>query len=299
MEDDSSSDSDYCPENDGEESLSDHGGDEDKGIIEITAGRKRKAYSAFDDLRQQDESETKAKMSNALPYKDLHKLSTGKSSSAGSQKKKRKVIDKYNEMLASVFGVSAPKKKKSDKAISSKSAKKNDISSTHSEKQDVVSSGIDNSGTIESPDDIEKIRLAALEVAKQVLKKTKVVETKKFAGRDITVTKSTLGTSSSSSNTANGSSIASSSAAVHADANPNLDSVLDALKGPKAISTVSKSSSDWSNFKEEEGLEDTLMHAGKDGYLTKQEFLDRCDYRAFEKERDQRLQQAATRAALP
>lgn len=46
-----------------------------------------------------------------------------------------------------------------------------------------------------------------------------------------------------------------------------LDKVLEELQGPKAISTVAKSSIDWDNFKEAEGLEDELAKAQKDGYV--------------------------------
>jgi hypothetical protein len=41
--------------------------------------------------------------------------------------------------------------------------------------------------------------------------------------------------------------------------------VLDTLKGPKAVSTVAKSSYDWENFKEKEGLDDALATASKEG----------------------------------
>lgn len=69
--------------------------------------------------------------------------------------------------------------------------------------------------------------------------------------------------------------------------------MLDTMKGPRMISTVDKSSMDWTNFKEQEGLEDTLAVAAKEGYLTRQEFLTRCDVRAFEQERDVRLTKQA------
>lgn len=37
------------------------------------------------------------------------------------------------------------------------------------------------------------------------------------------------------------------------------------MKGPKAISTVSKSSTDWENYKEKEGLQDALKNAAQEG----------------------------------
>lgn len=46
-----------------------------------------------------------------------------------------------------------------------------------------------------------------------------------------------------------------------------LDSVLSTIKGPKAVSTVVKSSMDWDVYKEKEGLEEDLQAAAKDGYV--------------------------------
>ena len=67
--------------------------------------------------------------------------------------------------------------------------------------------------------------------------------------------------------------------------------MLDTIKGPKSISTVTKSAFDWQTHKVKEGLEDELAPAAKDGYLAKQDFLTRVDVRRFEKERDERLRQ--------
>lgn len=44
-----------------------------------------------------------------------------------------------------------------------------------------------------------------------------------------------------------------------------IDKALEALKGPKAVSTVTKSSQDWENYKEQEGIGDELAAAAKDG----------------------------------
>ncbi len=59
---------------------------------------------------------------------------------------------------------------------------------------------------------------------------------------------------------------AEKSDAITATANKtNLDELIETLKGPKTISTVTKSSMDWSTYKEEEGLQDTLQAASKEG----------------------------------
>ena len=88
--------------------------------------------------------------------------------------------------------------------------------------------------------------------------------------------------------------------------------MLDILKGPKGVSTLTKSAYDWDGFKDKEGLEDELAAARKDGYhifanlsfilshapintyvifrfLVRKEFLERCDVREYERERDERV----------
>lgn len=67
-----------------------------------------------------------------------------------------------------------------------------------------------------------------------------------------------------------------------------LDQMIDAIKDPKKVTTVEKSSMDWDKFKVDKGLEDELAHATKDGYLAKQDFLHRVDHRQFEIEKTER-----------
>jgi hypothetical protein len=50
-------------------------------------------------------------------------------------------------------------------------------------------------------------------------------------------------------------------------AKQGLDVVLDNIKGPKAVSTVTKSSMDWDVYKEKEGLEEDLQVAAKEGLV--------------------------------
>lgn len=61
----------------------------------------------------------------------------------------------------------------------------------------------------------------------------------------------------------------SGSSAVKNDLNKKkssgIDSVLEEMKGPKAVSTIAKTSIDWDNYKEQEGLEDDLNAASKEG----------------------------------
>lgn len=68
-----------------------------------------------------------------------------------------------------------------------------------------------------------------------------------------------------------------------------MDKLIESLKGPKVISTVTKSSSDWDQYKEKEGIDDDQLQAAKNGYLAKKEFLERCDVRSYENEKEIRL----------
>lgn len=53
--------------------------------------------------------------------------------------------------------------------------------------------------------------------------------------------------------------------AVGSTPSSSLDGVLLQIKGPKTVSTVAKSSMDWDNFKEKEGIEDVVANAAKEG----------------------------------
>ena len=116
---------------------------------------------------------------------------------------------------------------------------------------------------------------------KLIQKSEKIEETRKFAGQSITIERTVKAGATNKQ--------------VNSSALSSLDKALAAIKGPETVSTVAKSSSDWDNFKEKEGLEDELSVAQKEGYLTKKDFLNRVDYRKFEMERDERLREQAKR----
>ncbi|CAM9342820.1 unnamed protein product [Chrysoparadoxa australica] len=111
-------------------------------------------------------------------------------------------------------------------------------------------------------------------------KQVEITEVKKFAGREIAVTRKVVEGSAEE---------AAAKAKESKKKQGGLDGVLAAMNAPKAISTVDKSSMDWDKFKQEEGLEGELALVTKGGgYLNKQDFLLRCDNRQFEQERDAR-----------
>lgn len=129
------------------------------------------------------------------------------------------------------------------------------------------------------------IRARALAATKSLEKRERVVETRKFAGREIQVERSVE---------AGGKARMPTAAPVESS---GLSKVLAEIKGPQSVSTVAKSSMDWDTFKDDEGLNDELAKVTKDGMLGKKDFLNRCDVRAFEQERDVRLANAAKNVA--
>eukprot|EP00794_Sanderia_malayensis_P019110 gene19110-21027_t len=68
-----------------------------------------------------------------------------------------------------------------------------------------------------------------------------------------------------------------------------LNSVLGTIEKKQKLSTLEQSKQDWESFKKDQGIQDDLRTNAKDGYLAKQEFLQRVDVRKWENERELRL----------
>ncbi|XP_061394571.1 craniofacial development protein 1 [Musca vetustissima] len=69
-----------------------------------------------------------------------------------------------------------------------------------------------------------------------------------------------------------------------------IGSLLNQIGKKKKLSVLEKSQMDWKSFKSEEGIEEELQtfNKGKDGYLERQDFLQRTDLRQFEIEKSLR-----------
>ncbi|XP_022999973.1 craniofacial development protein 1-like isoform X2 [Cucurbita maxima] len=83
-----------------------------------------------------------------------------------------------------------------------------------------------------------------------------------------------------------------------APATSAVDAVLEQIKKKQKLSVLDKTKKDWGEFKEEtKGLEGDLATYKKSSnqYLEKVSFLQRADYREFERERDARLSLQARR----
>lgn len=107
-----------------------------------------------------------------------------------------------------------------------------------------------------------------------------ITEVRDFAGQEIEVKKFVDSDSKE----------ASERAKAHAPS--AVDAVLEQIKKKQKLSVLDKTKKDWGEFKEENrGLEDELDAYKKSSnqYLDKVSFLQRTDYREFERERDARL----------
>ncbi|XP_073127502.1 uncharacterized protein [Henckelia pumila] len=115
--------------------------------------------------------------------------------------------------------------------------------------------------------------------------KVEVTEVRDFAGEEIEVKKLVDAEAVDKGKTAAG--------AISA-----VDAVLEQIKKKPKLSVLDKSKKDWGEFKDENiGMEDELDAYKKSSnqYLDKVSFLQRTDYREFERERDVRLAAQAKR----
>lgn len=78
-----------------------------------------------------------------------------------------------------------------------------------------------------------------------------------------------------------------------------VDAILEQIRKKPKLSVLDKTKKDWGEFKEENRLDEELETYKKSGnqYLDKVSFLQRTDYREFERERDARLAVQAKRKA--
>lgn len=78
-----------------------------------------------------------------------------------------------------------------------------------------------------------------------------------------------------------------------------VDAILEQIRKKPKLSVLDKTKKDWGEFKEENRLDEELENYKKSGnqYLDKVSFLQRADYREYERERDARLGVQARRKA--
>ena len=138
---------------------------------------------------------------------------------------------------------------------------------------------------------ISQAALAAAKAAKSMEKVT-VKEVVKFANQVTEITRTVEAGTEAANSRNNNDEINNKNNKVNA-----LDMIIDGLKGPNTVSTVEKTSFDWENYKNEHGITEDVEKYTKNGYLTKQDFLNRVDLRQFEMEKKERERQRTKRDA--
>ncbi|KAJ0035721.1 hypothetical protein Pint_24271 [Pistacia integerrima] len=134
-------------------------------------------------------------------------------------------------------------------------------------------------------DDAKRIAAAALSAVRDAAAagagrgKVGITEVREFAGQEIEFKKLVDVDSKEASEKTKG------------PATSAVDAVLEQIKKKSKLSVLDKTKKDWGEFKEEKGLEEELDAYKKSSnqYLDKVSFLQRADYREFERERDARL----------
>lgn len=165
-------------------------------------------------------------------------------------------------------------------------SKKTEANGTHVERNRPTSTQNQN-GTSEEAKKLAAVALAAAKDAAAASAalargKIEVTEIRDFAGEEIEVKKLVNPNSKE----------AAEQAKVSGGASSAVDAVLEQIKKKPKLSVLDKTKKDWGEFKEEhKGLEDELDAYKKSSnqYLDRVSFLQRADYREFERERDARL----------
>lgn len=153
-----------------------------------------------------------------------------------------------------------------------------------------------------SADALRSAAAAALAAARDAASvtgagKTTVTETRRFAGKEITVTRAVDKEAAAGKGKGGGRGGAPGPSPPGPPSAPSapasgLDAVLAELEAKKRINVVDKSALDWQDAKRKsQALEAELAAHGRSGtqYLERQEFLSRAELREYEQERDRRL----------
>nr|CAH7731172.1 unnamed protein product [Callosobruchus chinensis] len=122
------------------------------------------------------------------------------------------------------------------------------------------------------------------------VEKVKVTQVFEFAGEEVTVEKEVAADSAEARllKSAGDKDVPKTSKGKRSAGLSGINNVLSQLSKKPKISTLEKSKLDWDKFKREENIEEELQtfNKGKDGYLDKQDFLERADLRRFEIEKE-------------
>jgi hypothetical protein len=148
----------------------------------------------------------------------------------------------------------------------------------------------------QKPKDTTSVAAAALAAAKTAASATAaqqygmvtVTETRRFAGKTVTVQRDVDANSKEAAKAAADGAGTSGASKKKA----GLDAVLESLAQAKKVTVLDKSRIDWKDYKKTDDTVDEELEAHKRSgttYLEKKEFLSKADLAEYERERDQRL----------
>eukprot|EP00937_MAST-01D_sp_MAST-1D-sp2_P008152 g8152.t1 len=263
------------------------GGDTDGELVGKAASRKRRADELWAELNAGAVPDAASVASHSRAGAGAGATGAAANPAAGKSLKKggAKKLKKREALMASLLGGGGGKGGKGGKAASvlrrsSKKRKKGLLefkvpaapAPVNKRVKRAVRDGNSDSGSL----------------VKQA--KVSVTQTVKYAGEKVSVTKTfTAGTKAAND------ALRAAAERKAVESAGGIDGALAAIAKPASVSTVTKSSVDWDAFKEENQLTDELEQSTKNGYLQRQDFLQRCDVRQFEQEKAQRSLERAKR----
>lgn len=157
--------------------------------------------------------------------------------------------------------------------------------------------------TTKTSQTIQTATAATTTTSQPAAKKQIVTETVEYAGEKIEITKEVPVVAAKAA-ASNGTSPATRKLTpgpaprrTAAGGGGGLAAILSQMNKTKKIGTLEKTKLDWNSFKRKEGIEEQLQthNRGKDGYLERQDFLQRTDLRQFEIEKDLRTSSSSSR----
>ncbi|XP_037954274.1 craniofacial development protein 1-like [Teleopsis dalmanni] len=278
------SDEDFCPENAGNiEQLSEEDTDDEIEESEngVVSAKKVKKSNKNGSKKQKKENTSN---DDDIDSSSLEKRNTRQKANSNNAQEKS-IIEKdalesdddeksrtdalWADFLSDVKVV--PKKEKSSTTAIS-SSKPSSISNK-------AKSSVQTKSTVEEPK-IEKL-------ADEPVKKT-LTEVLNFAGEDVVVQKEVSADSIKENSRGSGSKPVVKGIKRFSSGGSGISSIINQIGKKKKMSVLEKSKLDWNSYKEDEGIDDEIktFNKGKDGFLERQDFLQRTDLRQFEIERN-------------
>ncbi|KAJ8919668.1 hypothetical protein NQ315_006196 [Exocentrus adspersus] len=256
-DDSDTSDEDYVPSEKPDDLPSevDSDGEPEEPVLESEeAGRKGKK-------RKKQASKVKKKLKdNSQEATNSNREEDSEKSKGAGEDKKKNVDDIWADFMKDTGF--RPKNSNANSSVNSSKPRANSDKVNHS---------------VEKPSDKQE--------SKRPVEKVKVMQIFEFAGEEVKVEKEVPADSAEARLLKTD---APKTSKGRKSGLSGIGNVLSQLGKKPKISTLEKSKLDWDKFKKEENIEEELQtyNKGKDGFLDRQDFLQRADLRRFEIEKD-------------